>query len=158
MFNAIILFIGLFVTWIILSGHFTPFFIIMGFASCLATVYLSKKLYEDKGEVKNLLDVVINTSLYFPWLLKEIVKSSMDVTMRIWQIEPDISPDTAWITTKLDDDIGLTIFANSITLTPGTVTISVRPGAVHVHALTKAAIRDLKGGEMSGRVAGVVKE
>ncbi|MCE3232103.1 MAG: mnhE [Rickettsiaceae bacterium] len=77
----------------------------------------------------------------------------------MWQLEPEISPEIDWIPTPLKDDIGLTIFANSITLTPGTVTTNVRAdGMVQVHALTKEGIQQIRDGVGYSKVAKIIKK
>ena len=91
-------------------------------------------------------------SFYFLWLLKEIAKASWTVTKIIWSRDLRISPVVAWIPTKQRTDICRVIYANSITLTPGTITIDLEDKAVLVHALEKSGIEDLRTGEMDGRI------
>lgn len=90
---------------------------------------------------------------YTLWLLREVIKSSLSITVKIWQIEPEIDPEISWISTSVTGDVGQTILGNSITLTPGTVTTDVREdGLMQVHSLTKEGLDDLRHGYMVNKV------
>ena len=89
---------------------------------------------------------------YAFWLMREIAKSSISVTKLIWQRRLSITPNISWITTKQQSDVARVIFANSITLTPGTITICVEDDRLLVHSLTKDGRRDLQDGEMDNRI------
>ncbi len=75
----------------------------------------------------------------------------------MWQLDPEISPQTDWIPSNLKDDIAIAIFANSITLTPGTVTIGTKEGMLHVHALTEDDMQELKNSRLLSRVSRITK-
>ncbi len=90
--------------------------------------------------------------LYIFWLLSEIAKSSVAVTKLIWQREPAISPVMSFIKTLQKTDIKRVIFANSITLTPGTITVLVEDQTLLVHSLTQEGLRDLEDGNMDGKI------
>ena len=90
--------------------------------------------------------------LYWPWLLWEIVKANIDVTKRVLGFAP-ISPTMVRIKATQKTDLGLVIFANSITLTPGTISMDVEhDGHILVHAISKEGTVGLEGGEMDRRV------
>lgn len=72
----------------------------------------------------------------------------MDITKRVWQLEPDVRPVTAWVKTIQKHDGGLTLYANSITLTPGTVSITVEKGYIQVNAISPEGVESLETGEM----------
>lgn len=152
MLNALILFILLFLTWIILSGFFGAFFIVSGIMSCVAAILISKKLGALPAKPYR-LRCGFRFIGYFVWLIKEIIKSSWDVSIRMWQAEPNISPKLAWVPTVQKDDIGITMFANSITLTPGTVAVMAEEKQMLVHALCAKGIDDLVAGDMDRRIA-----
>ena len=104
-----------------------------------------------------ILGLIFKLISYTIWLMKEIIVSSIDVTIKMWQIEPDISPTVGWIETPLTSDAGITIFGNSITLTPGTVAIdAMSDGRMQVHALTKEGMDSLKNSQMLQKVIGVI--
>jgi multicomponent Na+:H+ antiporter subunit E len=89
---------------------------------------------------------------YLVWLLKEIVKSNLQVVRCIWQKKPAISPTVFTVKVSQQTDLCKMLYANSITMTPGTVTLEVRGDEFEVHALTRNAAEGLQSGEMDRRV------
>lgn len=158
MFNAFLLFSLLFLTWIILSGIFNFFYIVLGVGSCLVSVYIYMEMSKNEKKIKGVFGITLRLVKYFFWLVVEIVKSSLEVSNKMWQLEPEISPELSWISTNMKgDDIGITLLGTSITLTPGTVTTGVRSdGMVQVHALTKDGMESLRQGKMRDKVSKVV--
>jgi multicomponent Na+:H+ antiporter subunit E len=90
---------------------------------------------------------------YWPWLIKEIIKSAWDVSKRILHPQLPISPALVEFVPAQKTDLGLVIHANSITLTPGTISVEVAPGRFLVHALTREGAAGLAGSEMDRRCA-----
>lgn len=94
---------------------------------------------------------------YFFWLLREIWNSACGVVQiasrRYMMIEPVMEP----IKSAQKTDMGIVLYANSITLTPGTVTLSVEDKALLVHALDVSFMDDLKSGEMDRRISKIMK-
>jgi multicomponent Na+:H+ antiporter subunit E len=93
--------------------------------------------------------------LYWPWLAKEIVKSAWGVSRIIVDPRLPISPRLVRAKTSQKTAVGVVTYANSITLTPGTISIDVRAGEILVHALTRASADGLLEGEMDRRVTRV---
>lgn len=159
--NKIVLFIILLAIWLVLSGIFKPFFIGLGVFSCLASVVIYTILNNknDKNLQKmSAISVICGLFTYFFWLVKEIILASWDVTTKMWQLEPDISPEMGWVDTSLKNDVSMTILGTSITLTPGTVTVDINEdGSFQVHVLTKKGLDDLRSGEMIERVIKVMR-
>jgi len=90
---------------------------------------------------------------YWPWLFIEIVKANIAVLRCIWLPKKyPISPLTRTLQMEPETRIARTVYANSITLTPGTTTIKVSGEDILVYALTEAGMADLKSGEMGRRV------
>ncbi len=89
---------------------------------------------------------------YIIFILKEILMSSITVSKIAWQRNIFIEPILAPIKTIQDSEIGIVIYANSITLTPGTVTLSVMGNDLLVHALDTSFMKDLQKGEMDNRI------
>lgn len=92
-----------------------------------------------------------NFIFYFFWLILEIIKASLAVTKIIWSKRMLIEPHMDYVKTQQKEDLGKVIFANSITLTPGTVTINMSDKLL-VHSLTKDNIVDLNSGEMDSKI------
>ncbi len=86
---------------------------------------------------------------YFFWLLVQILKSSFSVIKIICDPKMDMSEEFRWIESNQKDDIATVLYANSITLTPGTVTLDVEDGRLLVHSLKKSWINDLCDGDLS---------
>ena len=97
--------------------------------------------------------------LYFLWLIKEILLSSLGVVRIIWSRNINLEPVFEWIDSEQKDDTALVIYANSITLTPGTVTVDVSNDMLLVYALDQSLINSLKFGDltMAKKVSCIVK-
>ncbi len=143
----------LFVFWLLLSGHYTPFLVVAGALTALAVAAFGKVLgYADREG--HPIELTLAGLTYWPWLVKEIVVAAVGVSWLILRPSRPISTRLIRIRTSQDGSVGVTTYANSITLTPGTITVRVdRPHhAFLVHALTAEAADDLAKGEMDRRV------
>ena len=89
---------------------------------------------------------------YWPWLLKEIWLAAVDVTKRVLSPRMPISPTLIDLEATQQSDLGQVIYANSITLTPGTYTIRIHENRILVHALSREGAESLAGGGMDRRV------
>jgi len=96
--------------------------------------------------------LVLRAITYWPWLLWEIAKSAINVTLIILNPRLPISPTVIKIKAGQKTGLGVSIFANSITLTPGTISVDVVGGEILVHALSKSGADDLEEGAMNRRV------
>ena len=92
---------------------------------------------------------------YWGWLGIEVIRSSIEVSRIILNPKLPINPHLIEVKTDSPDPIDHVIFGNSITLTPGTLTIDLHEGVVKVHTLTESAARELMEGEMNRRVCGM---
>jgi len=137
----------LFVFWLLLSGHFDPLMLGFGLASVLLTLFLVKRMniIDDESYPLHLLSKL---PAFFVFLFREIVKANIDVIKRILTPGQSISPQLLEIPLPLKTDLARVMYANSITLTPGTVSVDLTRERVLVHALSKAAADDLSSGEM----------
>jgi multicomponent Na+:H+ antiporter subunit E len=151
MLQAIGAFITLFLFWVLLSGYFTAFLLGAGAGSALAVVLLSHRmgLLHDEGVPWR---VGPRALAYAPWLLNEIAKAAWDVTKIILQPRLPISPTLISFEPTQRTAVGLVLHANSITLTPGTITIEAEAGRFLVHALTRGGAQGVLGSEMDARV------
>lgn len=87
------------------------------------------------------------------WLIREIILANYFVVKHIWRGNKSISPTLRVIKASQKTDIGKVIYANSITLTPGTVTVNLQGDELTVHALCRESIEELEAGDMDHRVS-----
>lgn len=155
----IITFFILFLNWMIWSGKFDAFHLSLGGISCLLVTYTTHDLLfkRTKFSFKDGIEV-IRLLTYIPWLLYQIVLANIHVAYLVLNPKMPIDPKIISFKTKLKKDISLATFANSITLTPGTITADIREGEYYVHALSKKVADDLLTGEMENRVAHIFIE
>jgi multicomponent Na+:H+ antiporter subunit E len=149
--RAVSLWLTLFATWLLLSGVYEPLYIILGLVSCTVAVVIGVRMDVVDHE-SHPIHLTRRFPGYFLWLAKEIVVANFDVSKQILKPRLDIHPRLIRVKSSQHDELGLVIFANSITLTPGTVTIDIDDGELLVHALTADSAADLQSGEMDRRV------
>lgn len=137
--------------WLGLSGYLFPLILILGVLSVSATVLLAIRmdLIDEEGFP---IHLTWSAFSYLPWLFLEIVKSNLDVTKRVLSIRMPISPTTFETPVSQKSDLGQVIYANSITLTPGTVSVDLESGSILVHALSVDGAEGVLEGEMDKRV------
>ena len=141
----------LFAVWLLLSGHYTPLLLGLGVLSCLLVVLLTMRVDLVDREVVMVL-FKPRSLLYWLWLGREIIKSNIDVTLRILDPKLRISPNVIRVKATQRSELGRVTYANSITLVPGTVAMSVEADEIIVHAITRAVAADLQRGEMDRRI------
>lgn len=151
MARALSLGLTLAVLWALLSGHTSAFIVTLGVLSVLLVVYLAhrKDVADHEGHPQHLFRLVF---LYWPWLFWEIAKSSIAVSKLILKNPMPISPCVVEVTASQASEAGRVTYANSITLTPGTVTLSMDGPRMAIHAITRGMGEDLKGGDMDRRI------
>jgi len=139
------------VLWVGLSGHYTPLLLGFGVASTVLVVYIAKRMgaLDREGYPTHL---ILGAIRYWPWLIKEIVQANIDVAKIVLANDLPISPTVARLKASQISVEGRVTYANSITLTPGTVTVRLDGDQLEVHALTRAGIEALETGEMDRRV------
>jgi multicomponent Na+:H+ antiporter subunit E len=143
--------IALFALWLLLSGHGEPFLIALGLLSSGGVLFVARRMgFVDAATFHSSL--LIRLPRYWLWLMVEIVKSNIAVARVILHPRLPISPQVIDVTASQRSEIGRVTFANSITLTPGTITLALDHDKVAVHALTREAAADLATGEMDRRV------
>ena len=151
MTHSVSAFFSLYVFWLLLSGYFTPFLMIAG-AGCAAAVVLFTRRMQVLDPEGQPLQLVPRTLSYWPWLLVEVLKSGWDVSRIIVDPRLPISPTLVRFKPSQRTTVGLVTHANSITLTPGTLTVSAETDEFVVHALTRAGAEGTLSGEMDARV------
>lgn len=150
--HTMLLSIGLIVFWLINSGHYTFLMLSLGICSIAIVVYLAHRMDVVDHEAQP-IRITLKLPGYYVWLIKEIIQSNITVVKHIWLGNTTISPTMKRIKTRHKTDVGKVIYANSITLTPGTVTVAIEDDEFVVHALLRESIEDLETGEMDRRVA-----
>lgn len=140
------------VFWMINSGYFEALLLGLGLVSVITVVLITLRMQTVDGEYEPPMLLSFHLPRYLLWLIWEIVKSNIDVVRRIWQRSPDISPTVFKVTASQKTDACKVLYANSITMTPGTITLDVQGNVFEVHALTRAMAEDLQRGEMDRRV------
>ncbi|NNF77184.1 MAG: Na+/H+ antiporter subunit E [Rhizobiales bacterium] len=148
----------LFVLWLLLSGHYDPLLLGLGIASVGLTVYLAHRMdiFDHESFPVQLLS---RYPVFFVYILREIVKSNIDVLKRILSRDADaVNPRLEEFPLPQITDLGRVIYANSITLTPGTVSVELTKDSVIVHALAKDFADDLLTGEMARAIPDKVVE
>ncbi len=136
--------------WLLWSGHWTDQLLLsLGAMSIGATLAISWRMgvVDKEGHPYQLS---WRPLVYLPWLLLEIVKANIDVTRRV--ISLDISPTLVRVKATQQTELGHVIYANSITLTPGTISLRIRDGHILVHAVHRGGADDLEEGGMDARV------
>ena len=139
----------LFLFWLLLSGHFDPLLLGLGLASVLLTVFLIKRmdLVDDETYPLHLYSRLSSFTVY---IFREIFLANIDVIKRIMTTsDKAISPRLVEIPLPQKTDLGRAIYANAITLTPGTVSVEIKENKIIVHALTKEAADNLATGSMA---------
>lgn len=142
--------VALVVLWILLSSHFEPLLLGLGAASVLLTLYIALRMDVIDHESH---PFHLTTRLLKFWILLywEIIKANVDVVFRVLGFRP-ISPTVINLPVPHKTDLGRVIYANSITLTPGTVSIEVKQDCIIVHALSEEGARELENGYLAGIV------
>jgi multicomponent Na+:H+ antiporter subunit E len=136
--------------WLALSGRSDWLTLSLGLGSAALTVYLARRMLALDGEA---YPFVINRQLvvFWCWLARAIVNANLNVVRHICAVPLQISPTWVRLHTDSKTEVGMATLANSITLTPGTVSLDVEDAAISVHALTRDAADYLQTGDMAHR-------
>ena len=138
--------------WLLWSGHNDALLFAFGAGSVLLVVGLSRRM-DRVAEAPRVYTLGLRPLAYLPWLLWEIVKANLAVARLILDPSLPIAPRLVRVRALQKTPLGQTIFANSITLTPGTLSLEVEDGSVLVHALTAESAAGVLEGSMNRRVA-----
>lgn len=132
---ALTLLVALTATWAVLSGFFDkPLILGLGAMSLGLTLLIAYRMRILDRETAP-YGTILQTLLYFVWLFKEIVKANIAVVREIVSPDLEVSPTLTKIPVEGKSDLAKTMFANSITLTPGTVSLDIQDDHILVHAL-----------------------
>ena len=140
--------------WVLLSGILSPLLLGFGLASSLAVAWLAARADRRDREPVPFALRLVRLARYLLWLAWEIVKANVDVSRRILSPGLPIAPAVRWLPAGQRSELGRVVYADSITLTPGTLSIDLRDGWVEVHALNEESLDALAGGlDMDDRVS-----
>lgn len=136
--------------WLALSGYLLGWLLALGAASVALAVYIVHRMeVVDREAFPIHLSPRVLT--YYPWLAKEIVLSNLVVAKAI--ISGRIRPEVLTVDAGQDSELGQVVYANSITLTPGTISTAVEDNRITVHALLKETADGVRAGDMDRRIA-----
>ncbi len=139
----------LLVLWLSNSGHYGPLMLSLGGVSIALVLLISYRM----GLLGPPVPVrFARLPRYWLWLMAEIVKANIEVVGQIWRGADSLSPAIGRLPLPQKEDLTRVLYANSITLTPGTITIRLDEDTLEVHALNVASLTALEQGEMSQRV------
>lgn len=158
MLYRIFLTVGLAVFWLLMSGFWDNGLLLgFGVVSIMICVFFSSRI-EKKFPFHEGISLLPGLPLFWLWLFKEVVIANIDVLKRIWlPNEYPISPTIRTLPMSQTTRLAKTTYANSITLTPGTVSMDVKGNEVTIYGLIKEAVDDLEKGEMDRRVTQLEK-
>ena len=153
--HAFLLSIVMAATWLVLSGYFIGMILTFGLISIGLVVWMTRRLAILDEETVPYLNI-LKTCKYYIWLFIEIVKANIQVVKAVVSPNSEISPTLVKIPLRSNIHIAQTMFANSITLTPGTVSVDVKEDHILVHSLLKEMSDPEDFYEMHTRSAGAV--
>jgi multicomponent Na+:H+ antiporter subunit E len=148
---VLLLLLILAISWVLWSGLYKPLVLGLGAFSCVLSAYMGHRMGFFRHQA--LLTLLPRLPAYWWWLLREIVVSSIDVAGLILKPSLPISPTMVVLKAETQTDVGQVILGNSITLSPGTVTLDLHEGQLLVHCLTRESARALQDGEANRRAA-----
>ncbi len=149
--RVIVLGVLLAAAWLLWSGYFKPLILMFGAFSCAIVLITAYRMHLFDSDVFE-LRFISRLFRFWAWLGNEVVRSSLEVTRIVLNPKLPIKPTVVEIDSHCEHPVDLTILGNSITLTPGTLTLSIDNRRFTVHALTENGARDIAGGEMDRRV------
>ncbi len=149
--RPVVLVVLLSAVWQLWSGHTEPMILGFGVFSIALTAWYALRMDSVDGTPAT-YPFGLRLIPYLPWLILEVIKSNLDVAKIILSPSLPISPRLIRVKGTQRTDVGLVTYANSITLTPGTITCDIRDGFLLVHALTAASAAGVESGEMDAKV------
>jgi multicomponent Na+:H+ antiporter subunit E len=139
--------IALFALWLVLTASYDLIYVVMGAVTATIIVWINPKVTPSTRKFYWLSAIG-----YMPWLFGRVVKSGFHVSTLILHPALPIKPELLHHKTNLRRDGELVVLGNSITLTPGTITVEVAPGKLVVHAIDAPSQEDLLRGVLDDKV------
>jgi len=143
-------FVGLF--WLALSGHYVPLILAFGALSCALVCFIVSRMDIVDNEGRSIHLVSWRVIPYIAWLAKEIIVSSVTVARIALSPKLKLRPAVASVDAQGMKEVEKVNYANSITLTPGTLTLNVDDDSLLVHTVREDMLESLHSGEMANRI------
>jgi multicomponent Na+:H+ antiporter subunit E len=145
------------VLWWILSGYTKPLLLSLGVVSVLFAAFVAHRMdvVDDESHPLHLSTKLIR---YWGYLLRQIVVANIKMVGTILSPNPDINPRIVRVRISQDSELGKVVLGNSVTLTPGTVTLDIDGDMMEVHALNEATARDIENGIFDQRVPAGIED
>lgn len=147
----VIIFLSLFGFWLILSGYYEPLILSFGVFSCVLVTYLAWRM-DREDRFAFVVPLNFRFFSFLAWLIKEIFKANVKVARIILDPRLPISPIMVPFRASQKSELGRMIYANSITLTPGTITTGTEGEILRIHALTWHDVDGREEDEMDERI------
>lgn len=145
------------VLWWVLSGNTKTLLFLLGAGSVLFTAFLAYRM-DVVDEESHPLHLSVKLIRYWAYLLVQIVISNVKMVQIILSPNPDVNPRIIRVDISQDSELGKVVLGNSVTLTPGTVTLRIEGQQMEVHALNEASAADVLKGTFDQRVPSRVEE
>ena len=145
---------ALFVFWVCLSASFEWIHLGLGliFSFAVAWINSGHSLFVPKFRLW------LRILLYLPWLFYKIIQSSLHMAKLILHPALPIDPQLISVESKLRHHAAVVLLGNSITLTPGTITVEVDRNKLIVHAIDKAFSEDIASKQIESKIADIFKD
>ena len=164
--SVVLQFAILFAFWLILSGHFQVKYILIGAFSAGLVTFLTNDLFYAAlrygGRVEpgiySVFLQILRFVAYLPWLLSRIIMANVQVAYLVLHPKMPVDPVFLLFQTRMRKGIAQVTLANSITLTPGTITVSLEKGSYIVHALKPSLAQELVDAVMQNKVTAIYGE
>ena len=159
--------LALFGVWFAFSGHTEIEFLVMGAVAAVAGTALTHWLFAGDRESRFshtpyplgwFIHGFYRSAFYAPWLLWEIAISNLHVAYLVLHPRLPVEPSLVEFETSLHSETAQVLLAQSITLTPGTVTVDVSGGRFMVHCLSAKSRQGMEEGSIQRKVAGIFRE
>jgi len=147
----ILTFIALLIFWFMLSGHFSLIIVTSAVIYALIAAYFTHDYFLEEISLTG-IKRIFKFIAYLPWLFWEIIMANLQVAYIVLSPKMPISPELVETETDLKTDYGKTALGNSITLTPGTVTIEIENSKILVHAITKDHAQDIRNKDIEKKI------
>lgn len=143
--------VTLFAFWLLLSGHYTAMLLVIGLLCCLGITLLALRMDIVDAE-GHPIGMLWRAGSYWAWLVSEIIRSAWQVSKIILSPVMPVSPTLTRVKASQKSRVGVATYANSITLTPGTISVEVDGNDIVVHALVAEGADGVESGEMDRKV------